>query len=373
MSAKDPRPPLPDVDFDRGLVSGKPMVIPGFWGDHVGMIDIALHGEPGHWTVTERSAKLLSAATDIRGKAAKGGLVGDDRIIKMTRKIHESTIAYLKKPVGKLTTPMNSYFALLPDDAAIALVTEAQKWFVKRDLAHTTYKGMPLLSVASPFRGPGAFNPLDIPKGPISLRDIANLYVYRNTLVVVALSGANLKKWLEMASGAFNTIDPQKTAPQALFNPAFIPYNFDVIDGVTYRIDVRQKPHFDENGKEINPDAYRISDVRYEGRLVGDGDKFLVVTNNHRADGDFPGVAGGEIVKAYAEENRSAIIAFIENQKTVEVASHPWGFLPFTAKGAVVFESNTKGRSFADHIPGLSWQKDQTSGLSAYQIDFTKQ
>ena len=98
----------------------------------------------------------------------------------------------------------------------------------------------------------------DVKAGPIAIKDIADLYVYPNALRAVKIDGATLHEWLERAAGAFERIDPGSSVEQPLLDPNFAAYNFDVIDGVTYEIDVTQASRYDGDGKLVAPDARRI-------------------------------------------------------------------------------------------------------------------
>jgi pimeloyl-ACP methyl ester carboxylesterase len=51
----------------------------------------------------------------------------------------------------------------------------------------------------------------DIPAGPLSVRHVADLYIYPNTVKIVRLNGAQVREWLEMSAGQFNQIDTGKT------------------------------------------------------------------------------------------------------------------------------------------------------------------
>ena len=50
-----------------------------------------------------------------------------------------------------------------------------------------------------------------------------------------------------MSAGIFNQVEYGK-ADQPLINLDFPSYNFDVIDGVTYKIDLSQPPKYDPKG-----------------------------------------------------------------------------------------------------------------------------
>ena len=106
-----------------------------------------------------------------------------------------------------------------------------------------------------------------MPAGDVAIKNVADLYLYPNTVRAVLINGAQVKEWLEMSAGIFNQVTPGK-ADQPLLNDAFPSYNFDVIDGVTYRIDLSQPPKYDPKGGVINPNASRIVDLAYQGKPV---------------------------------------------------------------------------------------------------------
>ena len=56
--------------------------------------------------------------------------------------------------------------------------------------------------------------------------------------IVIKLAGSDVKEWLEFCANMFNTIDPNSTKEQDLINRDFPTFNFDVLDGVEYEIDV---------------------------------------------------------------------------------------------------------------------------------------
>ena len=109
-----------------------------------------------------------------------------------------------------------------------------------------------------------------MPAGDIAIKNVADLYLYPNTVRAVEITGAQVKEWLEMSAGIFNQIEPGK-ADQPLINPDFPSYNFDVIDGVTYRIDLSQPPKYDPKGAVLNAvvEPHRRPDVRRQADRPG--------------------------------------------------------------------------------------------------------
>jgi 2',3'-cyclic-nucleotide 2'-phosphodiesterase/3'-nucleotidase len=228
----------------------------------------------------------------------------------------------VRQPVGSTAVPIHSYFAVVSDDASVKLVAEAQAWYVANLAKNTEYRDLPLLSAAAPFKAGGRSGPTyftDIKAGPLAIKDMADIYVYPNTVRVVKVTGAQVREWLERSAGIYNQIDPAKTGEQDLLNPRFPAYNFDVIAGVTYRIDPTQPSRYDVDGRLVSPDARRIKDLAFQGRPIADDQAFLIATNNYRAGGggNFPGANGKTIVLDAPDLTRDVIMRFIMERKEV--------------------------------------------------------
>lgn len=122
---------------------------------------------------------------------------------------------------------------------------------------------------------------MEVEKGQLTFRNAADLYLYPNTLIVVKASGKEVKEWLECSAGQFNQIDPDNTKPQSLINwDGFRTYNFDVIDGVNYQIDVTQPARYDGECQMVNANAERIKNLTFNGKPIDPNAMFLVATNN---------------------------------------------------------------------------------------------
>ena len=137
--------------------------------------------------------------------------------------------------------------------------------------------------------------------------------MYPNTLYAVKVNGAQVKEWLEMSAGQFNTIDPKKTEEQPLVNIGYPTYNFDILDGLKYEIDVTQPAKYDKDGKVVNANTNRIVNMTYEGKPVADDQEFIVATNNYRGSSQtFPGVSKGEVVYQSQDETRQIIVKYMQ-------------------------------------------------------------
>ncbi|MFJ5370589.1 bifunctional 2',3'-cyclic-nucleotide 2'-phosphodiesterase/3'-nucleotidase, partial [Bosea sp. CER48] len=321
------------VDNIRGSLNGKPACQPGFWGSHLGIVDLELEKRGEHWKIAEFKveAKPIYERTPDRKIVPKA--IAEPGILSAVKADHDATLNYMREPVGSTASPINSYFALVADDASIQIVAEAQIAYAKPLMAQTRWKDLPILSAAAPFKSGGRAGPAfytDIPAGPLALKNIADIYLYPNTVQIVKVTGADIREWLERSAGIFNRIDPAKSGEQPLINPAFPAFNFDVIDGVTYRIDVTQPSRYDNDGKLVAAAAHRIRDLAFSGEPIDEQAEFLVVTNNYRASGggNFPGTKTTIVLEA-PDLNRDIIVRHILGRKSIEPkADGNWSLAP---------------------------------------------
>ncbi|WP_409178128.1 bifunctional 2',3'-cyclic-nucleotide 2'-phosphodiesterase/3'-nucleotidase [Brevibacillus fortis] len=366
---------IPGIDAEKGTINGKPAVMPGFWGNHLGVIDLTLKQENGKWKVAESATKVVP----IYDKANKASLADADKaIVDAVKEDHDKTVEWVRSAVGKTSSPIFSYFALVQDDPSIQIVTNAQKWFVEKNVKGTEYEGIPVLSAGAPFKAGGRNGVSyysNIPAGTIAIKNVSDLYIYPNTLKAVLVDGATVKEWLERSAGQFNQIDLKKTDEQPLINESFPTYNYDVIDGVTYQIDVTQPSKYAVDGKVANKDANRIKNLSYNGKPVKPEDKFIVVTNNYRASGGgaFPGLDGKNIVIDSPDENRQIVIDYILNQKNIDpAADNNWSFAPVDAKLNVTFTSSPDAKPFAEKLSNIKFINVLESGFAKFSIDLSK-
>lgn len=310
------------VDDTNGKINGTPVTMAGKYGDHLGVIDLNLTYTDGKWTTISSKAAIRKIDTK--------SSVADSRIIDLAKEAHTETINYVRQQVGETTAPINSFFALVQDDPSVQIVNNAQIWYAKQQLAGTPEAGLPILSAAAPFKAGtrgDATAYTDIPAGPIAIKNVADLYLYDNVVAILKINGAQLKEWLEMSAGQFNQVDPSSTEPQNLVNTDYRTYNFDVIDGVTYQYDITQPNKYDRSGKVVNETASRVRNLQYNGQAVTDEQEFIVVTNNYRANGTFPGVKDASVNYLLNLENRQAIINYIIAEKVINpTADNNWTF-----------------------------------------------
>ncbi|AXS40134.1 bifunctional 2',3'-cyclic-nucleotide 2'-phosphodiesterase/3'-nucleotidase [Breoghania sp. L-A4] len=364
---------LPGVDAQAGTLFGKPAAMGGFWGSNLGLIDLMLEQDGGRW-------KVASFTTEARGIYHRDGrkaeplVTSEQDVLDAVRADHEATLAYVRRPVGRTSAPLHSYFALVADDPSVQIVARAQIWYITEMMKGTEWEGLPVLSAAAPFKAGGRGGPdyyTDVAPGPIAIKNVADLYLYPNTVRAVAISGAMVKEWLEMSAGIFNRIAPGKT-DQMLIDADFPSYNFDVIDGVTYEIDLTQPAKYGADGSLADPKANRIVNLSHNGAPIDMRATFIVATNNYRAGGGghFPGIEDDVVVFVGPDTNRDVVVRYIVDRGTINPeADANWSFAPVPGT-TVLFETGPGARAFMDDVKGVAIEPagDGARGFARYRI-----
>lgn len=341
-------PAGPGIDPLHGLLHGKPAVMAGFWGSHLGVIDLKLTRTDAGFQVSGSHARVLPVPTDTQP---------DPAIVAALQNDHQATIRHFARRIAQTPVAMNSFLALVGHDAGLNLVNQAQSAFIHETAAQT----LPVLSAAAPSRaggrgGPGHYT--DVPAGDLTLRSLADLYLYPNRICALQLTGSNLADWLERAAGIFRQIQ-RGAVDQPLIDPNFPSYNFDVISGLAWQIDLSVPARYDPTGALINPDARRIHDLTHMGRSVDPDAQFILVTNSYRLSecGLYAPLARPErLVIDSGQRTRDILRNHIEARGTVSPpASLGFGFVPI-GPASVTFDSSPAVGGHLDTIHGFSPQ-----------------
>lgn len=222
----------------------------------------------------------------------------DPEIAAIAAPYDKETQTWLDHPIGTSERELSATDAYFQDTAILDLVQRVQMEVGKADV-----------SLAAPFNLKA-----HIGKGPVTVRDIAGLYIYENTLVLLEVTGQQLKDALEHSAKFFSPYEAGKT-PAELIDPKIPGYNFDVAEGVTYDIDISQ------------PLGQRIVNLRFHGQPLAMDRKLRLVTNNYRAGGGggYSMFKNAPVLDKSSREIRELIIDWVERNKTVPVEpSNNW-------------------------------------------------
>ena len=346
---------LPEVDSHAATLHGKPAVMPGLFGSHLGVIDLDLRQEGEGWRVGGHRVE----ARPISGRDDRGGATAlvqpDAALTALVRPTHKATRLWARGPVGHTPTAIHSFFAMLTDCRSVQIVNQAQTAYVTRRLAEGPLAGLPVLSASAPFKAGGLGGPENytyIPAGDVLLRHAADLYIHPNTIMALRVTGAELRRWLEYSARGYRQILPG-VADQILLAPDLPCFVYDTISGLTYEIDLTQPP-FAQGGQ-------RIRNLCWKGQPVDPEQSFILATNSYRGTGNggYAPPRTGQVVLDEQTPNRDILIAHLgaalaHGEGTGLAAQAPgWAFTA-TPETSVIFETSPMAAAHLDEVPHLA-------------------
>jgi 2',3'-cyclic-nucleotide 2'-phosphodiesterase/3'-nucleotidase len=305
--------------------SGEQVVLsePLKWGMRLSLIDLDLQKVHGRWKVVGRHSQVLNANT----------VDADPKVVAVLQKDHDKVVEYVNGKIGTCTEAMSAATAPWEDTAALDFVNFIQADAVSKALVGTPQADLPVLAIAAPFNRAAA-----IPAGEVSVRDVAGLYVFDNTLLAVTMTGAQLQDYLEFSAQYFKQVtgtgpfpsDQVTNAPTPTAPPGTPDYNYDILGGLTkpltYQIDI---------AKAVGS---RITGLAYDGIAVAADQEFVVAVNNYRQSGggNFPHVTTAPVVYNRQVEIRQLMIDYVTTTGTVDPSTFHTVDWSLTSNGAPI-------------------------------------
>ena len=324
------------VDCVAGTIHAKPAIMAGSDGTHLGLVDLDLRStDAGGWEITQHHAALHAIARRVAGGAAEPLVQEDPALVELLAPHHCATRSHMCQPVGHVDQALHSYFSFFAPDRSLAIVAAAQAAALRQNLAGSGYADLPVLSAVAPGKFGGRSGPsyyTDVPAGPVSLRHVADLHVFPNTLQAVVLSGAQVLDWLETSASLFHRIVPLQSG-QMLIDPTVPGYFFDVLHGLEYKIDPSRSRRYGSNQIRCDPDACRILSPTYKGVTVAHDQMFVVALNSYRANGggDVAALADARQIPLPRLTIRDALAKYLGNSSMTDPLAHAppvWQFAP---------------------------------------------
>jgi len=263
------------------------------WGSHLARADLYLQRAGSGWRMYAKSARTIYADDRVEP---------DPDVVKLAEPYDQETQGWLSRVIGQSAEDLSARDARFRDTAILDLIQKVQLEAGKADV-----------SMAASFN-----DQAHIAKGPVSVRDIAGLYVYENTLAVLEVTGQQLKDALEHSAKYFKPYEPGKQAGD-LVDEKIPAYNFDIAEGVTYDLDISK------------PIGQRIQNLRFRGQPLAPTRKLRLATNNYRVNGGggYDMYKNATVVYRSSEEIRELIIDWVERNKTVPATpNNNWRIVP---------------------------------------------
>lgn len=280
------------------------------WGTSIAVATLALERTAdGRWRIAGKHARIL--------RPTEGRV--DARLQAELAEAHERTRQYVARQIGTSTEAWSSELARTRDTPILDLINEMQRRVTGAELSATA-----AFSLTS-----------RIPSGPITVADVAGLYIYDNTLKALRISGAQLRAFLEKSAEYY--LPCPASGCERVTNPAVPGYNFDVVSGVGYTLDLTQ------------PVGRRVTRLEREGRAVADTDTFTIAVNNYRASGSggYSMLIGAPVVYDRGESIRDLLIAEIQRRGRIspaDVFHRNWEIVPAALAERAAAEQRATGQ-----------------------------
>ena len=275
------------------VIGGTLLIQPKNWATSVSVAHLHLERSSGRWKLNARSADLIQA----EGHAEKPA------ILALSQSTHDSTRAFFNTPIGTTTVEWKSDSARVKDTPIVDFVLETERKASGADLASTAV-----------FALDASFGP-----GVVVGADLVHAYPYDNTLRVIRITGKQLREYLEFSSRYYTgRLTP---AGGLEINPQIAGYNFDIVAGVDYTIDLRQ------------PIGSRITLLEHQGKPVQDSDTFTFALSNYRQSGGggYSMIAGATVLKEVQTIVPMLLVDEVKRRKELRVEDYftlNWKIIP---------------------------------------------
>jgi 2',3'-cyclic-nucleotide 2'-phosphodiesterase/3'-nucleotidase/5'-nucleotidase len=293
-------------------INGALLVQPRNWAASVAVATLTLEKSKGKWSVVQHRGQSVRVAGHAESPA----------VLAASAATHKATVAWVTTPVGRTAVTWRADSSRVVDAPITDLINEVMRRESGADLAATA-----------------AFS-LDatLDAGAVTQAALSRLYPYENTLRAVRISGAQLRAFLEQSSLYYRTLSSDGSAPSGgLIDPTIPGYNFDVVSGVDYVIDVSK------------PAGARITSLTRNGRAVQSTDMFTMALNNYRQSGGggYAMLTSAPVVFQKDVDIRSLIIDDVARAGSLDPAKYAtvnWRLEPAAAR-AIAYREQNRGRA----------------------------
>jgi 2',3'-cyclic-nucleotide 2'-phosphodiesterase/3'-nucleotidase len=277
--------------------NGVLLIQPRNWGMSLARIDFELERDGAGWKVRRKRGRLIRVTETV---------TADPEILRLAAPYHELAERYLDTAVLVSPVEMDGRGGRFQDTPIVDAIHEVQMHFAKADVSFTSL-----------------FRPqARIPKGPVTVRQIAGLYIYDNELYAVEGTGRTIKDALENAARYFLSCRDPRCDQGPLINRGIPGYNFDTAEGVEYEIDLTR------------PAGERIRNLRCRGQPLPPDRTLRIAVNSYRAAGSagYGMFRDAKILWRSNEDIRSLIVEYFTERGQLRArADGNWRIVPLRA------------------------------------------
>lgn len=293
------------------MLNGVLLAQPKNWGISLAELTFELDSKPGGgWTVAAKRSRVIPVTNNT---------AADEEVLRIGRPYHEIAQRYLNTEVARSSESLDGRLGRVQDSALIDAVHAVQLHYAKADVSFTAL-----------------FNTrATVAKGPVTVRQVASLYVYDNELYAIEGTGKMVKDALENAARFFLSCSGETCVKGPLINSRVIGFNYDMAEGVEYEIDLTQ------------PEGQRIRNLKWKGQPLQPDQKLRIAVNNYRAAGaaGYSMFKGAKIVwRSYGDIRDLIISYFTEHGELPVKASGNWRIMPPEARQTLERQALEDGR-----------------------------
>ncbi len=306
LAAVNPKPDLVIIghthrEIRDTVINGVHFVQPKYWAQSLSVVHVSLRKEPagagGQWRVTNVRADLIPLATSPELP----------RFVRRVDAAHQAARLWAGTALGTAGPGFDAHYARVQDTPLLDFINAVQG-----------RKAGAQLSAAAVFDVQTG-----LPEGEVHQRDLSGIYPYENTLRAVKISGQQLREYLEYSARYFRTYEPNRP----ILNDSVAGYNYDVVSGVVYNIDLSR------------PVGQRIRGLAYEGKIVQPTDSFTMAVNSYRQSGGggYTMLARAPVVYDRGEDIRELLVDEVRRARSLQTTSYlrpSWAIIPDSARAA---------------------------------------
>lgn len=285
-----------ELDFDLVLTGHQHMrvdgvrfghsyaVQPGYRAPHACAVTVTLH-EDGSKSF---SSEILPAAAAPLPEAAA-----------LLAPLERQVQAWLDTPAGRLDLPLTG-----GDHLSQAIHGSPLANFINTVQLAASGAQVSACALPNEFKGLPTM---------VTVRDVASTYIYTNTLVVLELNRAALRRYMERSAMYF-TLD--ETGAPRIAEEFLVPkvehYNYDYFSGVDYTFDIRR------------PAGERVTSIRLGGREMSETETVTVCVNSYRfcGTGGYGFLPSQKVVADIQVDVADAMIEYIMTHPQIRVDTH---------------------------------------------------
>lgn len=278
---------------------GVPILQAWCWGKALGVLDLTLRKQAGRWTVLASQPQLIDP---------DDATPQDPEVLALTAGLRDLTDRYLGTLATNLETDLDGRWARIEDTPLLQLLHTVMRQATGAQLA------------AAACNSTGIF----IPKGPTSVRQFYALEPYEDHVAVIRITGAQLKAYLEHAAAYFTY-----SWKPGLFDPAIPGYDYDMVDGAAYALDL---------GKPV---GQRVVGLSVGGQPVKPDQTFTLALTTYRLRGgggylDAIGFSGGPL-SITSQSLRNLLLSYVLAHPDLALApDNNWRTIPYLDRERVL-------------------------------------